>query len=192
MSRRGFTLIELLVAITLLGLAMSLVGGSLWTAVRVREGQGRVAESEHRARVTREFLRESLRGLALEREGRGELLMLEEDGGGDRLVYSTYGGRVFGWPATLKGVVLFVDRDPATAPTGLVARVLHPVPGGAVEDTLSLLPDAGSLRVRLRDTDGRWSDGWPDASRAPTAVQLRVEQEDADPLATLTLTVRVP
>ncbi|HEX2095193.1 MAG TPA: type II secretion system protein, partial [Longimicrobiaceae bacterium] len=143
----GFTLIELVVALALTGLAMSLVAGSLWSAVEVRARQAETAEAEHRARVTREFLRETVRGLATERAGRGDLVVLRPEpavGGvpSARLVLSTRGGAIFGWDAGLKAVELLVDRDPATPQVGLVARVFRLVPGGAAEDTLSLLPHA--------------------------------------------------
>jgi len=197
----GFTLIELLVALTLMGLAMALVGGGFWTALAVRERQAEVVEADQRLRVTRDFLREAVRGLTIERAGTAELLILERDtdaAGGqpsDRVLLSTHGGALFGWDASLKGVELRVARDAATGGSALVARVLRPVLGGFVQDTLRLLPEIAALRVRVLDAEGRWRDEWPDASRVPAAVEFHLVPADAaaaEPLAALPLRVRVP
>lgn len=174
MSRRGFTLIEILVALVLLGLAMSLAGSTLWTAVSIRDGQRKAAEADQQVRVTRDFLRETLGSVVSERAGAGDLFLLEPDGTGHRLGYTTRGGSGFGWGPAVRAVVLYVDRDPATEGEGLTARVLHPVAGGVHEDTLALVPKAGALRVRLRDASGRWRSEWPDAAAAPSAVEVRL------------------
>ncbi|HEY0155591.1 MAG TPA: prepilin-type N-terminal cleavage/methylation domain-containing protein [Longimicrobium sp.] len=199
-GRAGFTLIELVIALALAGLAMALVAGSVRAAVDTGERQTRAVGQEHRARVTREFLREAVRGLAVERAGRGDLVILTTGGSRerpmDRVVFSTHGGAVFGWESDLKAVQLLVDADPATPESGVVARVLRTVSGAAVEETLTLLPDVTGMRIRMLDAGGEWQDGWPDATRAPAAIEFRFTGGDAEPgvspLAALPLRVRVP
>jgi prepilin-type N-terminal cleavage/methylation domain-containing protein len=198
-QRAGFTLIELVVGLALTALAATLVAGSVRAAVDARKRQATAGEAEHRARVTRAFLREAVRGLATERAGLADLVVLAPGAdpatGSDRLVFSTRGGATFGWDADLKAVELLVDRDPATPHTGLVARVLRIEVGAPVEDTLQLVPWATALRVRLMSADGTWQSEWPDRTAAPAGIELRLEVEPgsaADRLLELPLRVRVP
>jgi hypothetical protein len=191
-------MIELVIALALAGLAMALVGGSVRAAVDTGERQTRAVEQEHRARVTREFVREAVRGLAVERAGRGDLVILTPGGSRerpmDRVVFSTHGGAVFGWESDLKAVQLLVDADPATPESGVVARVLRTAGGGAVEETLALLPGVTGMGIRMLDTAGTWHDAWPDATRAPAAIEFRFTggEPDVSTLAALPLRVRVP
>jgi prepilin-type N-terminal cleavage/methylation domain-containing protein len=197
-ARAGFTLIELVVGLALTALAATVVAGSVRAAVDARERQATAGEAEHRARVTRAFVREAVRGLATERAGLGDLVVLTpgaETGGSDRLVFATRGGSTFGWDAELKAVELLVDRDAATPHTGLVARVLRIQAGVPVEDTLTLLPQVSRLRVRLLDGEGIWHGEWPDRTAAPAAMELEFEAEEGsgeDRLLALPLRVRVP
>jgi prepilin-type N-terminal cleavage/methylation domain-containing protein len=195
-ARAGFTLIELVIGLTLTALAATLVAGSVRAAIDARERQATAGEAEHRARVTRAFVRETVRGLATERAGLGDLVVLNPGVAemADRLVFSTRGGSTFGWDAEIKAVELVVDRDPATRHTGLVARVLRIEAGIPVEDTLSLVPQVSGLRIRLMDAKGVWRGDWPDRTAAPVAFELRFEAEDAgaDRLLALPLRVRVP
>lgn len=194
----GFTLIEVLVALALGGLVGAAVAGSVWSAVRARQGQAAAAEAEHRARVTRTFLREVVRGLAVERESRGDLLVLASENkarqASDRVLFSTRAGAVFGWDASLKAVELLIDDDPSTPVQGLVARVLRQGPDGVVRDTLSLMPDVAALQVRLLDRERGWVVEWEDPARAPLAVEFRFTSAgpSANPLLELPLHARVP
>jgi prepilin-type N-terminal cleavage/methylation domain-containing protein len=196
-TRAGFTLIELMIGLALTGLAAALVAGSVGAAIDARERQADAAEAEHRARVARDFVREAVRGLASERAGLGDLVILDSSAtrahGSDRLVFSTRGGGIFGYDAGLKAVELLVDADPATPQRGLVARVLHVAAGLPVEDTLELAPQVTRLRVRLMDELGSWHGEWPDRTAAPSAFELRFENgAGGDRLLELPLRVRVP
>lgn len=196
---RGFTLIELMVAITIGGTALALVAGSVWATVQTRERQLRVSEEGQRFRVTRDLLREVVRGMAAERTGRAELLVLEDGrsrGGApaDRLVVASRGGAVLGWDAELKAVELLLDDDPLTPQSGLVARVLRRAgTDAAVEDTVELLPAAARFSVRLLGADGDWRDEWPETALLPAAVEFRFDAgRAAPPGEELPLVVRVP
>lgn len=185
-AQAGFTLLELIVALTLGGLAFALVGGSIWSAVETRVRQTARVDADHRARVTREFLREAVRGLAVERAGREPVLALDP-GRDPWLRLHTRGGAVFGWEPELKRVEIGVDRDSGTRQTGLVARVAR----DGAEDTLVLLPEATGLGIRLLDGSGTWRTEWADPTLAPAAVEFGVAGGDGR-LQVLPLQVRVP
>lgn len=189
-SVAGFTLIELIVALTLSGLALALVAGSVWSAVETRVRQAASVDADQRARVTREFLRQAVRGLATERSGRDELIALET-GTPPRLRLSSRGGAVFGWDADLKQIEIGIDQDPGTRQTGLVARVDRSGTG-VPADTLVLLPEATEFGVRLLDDRGTWQGEWPDRTRVPDAVEFRFAGGGTSRLEALPLQVRVP
>jgi prepilin-type N-terminal cleavage/methylation domain-containing protein len=175
-AARGFTIIELVVALAIGGVvavtAYALLGLVADTAARVRD-ENRLGQAGLAARRTIEgWLRSATVAGGLEPfvGTRGEGIPRR-----DALTFAvTEGGLLCPGPCRVR---LWIDRDPHTRASGLVAELnsLSGVP--TAPDTVEIAGGAGGLivRYRARVADPRsWSSEWVAANALPAVVELRV------------------
>lgn len=187
-ARGGMTLMEVVVALAIAGLVTSLgyaaVGGVVDATQRsLAATSATVSAASRRAMLVRwlegarldvQPANPPFRGLDGVREGQAD----------DELAFLTSTPTPVSQHVT--SVVLFVDRDSATAEEGLVAElVAH---RGKRSLRLVLEPAAAGLDCRYftRMLDaGRWLPGWISNTVLPLAVELTLEGEPGESLPPL-------
>ena len=180
----GFTLLEMLLVLALLGVLMTLVGGTLMGANRAWSKGERYGQQLDELRAGQNFLRQALqRTLPIEFQDQDARVKVFE-GEAQRLRFCAT------LPLSLGGGILVHRLQWRQGDTGTQLWVsFDPVPGaplspGAAPQAQLLLHNAQGLRLAYRgiDPQGRatgWLDRWPWPARLPAAVRLEV-REPAD------------
>jgi prepilin-type N-terminal cleavage/methylation domain-containing protein len=176
-GRAGFTIIELTVALTLGAVvaliaygSLSAIGGAL--ARERADERPALAALAARATVDRWLRSATLADGADPFEGRRQLGL---DGRLDELAFTVRDGGTLR-PGRAR-VRLYVDRDPSTPQSGVVA-VLTPRGAAPVRpETLVVAATAAGLAARYRASlasGAPWLDAWSSVHQLPAVVELRV------------------
>jgi type II secretory pathway pseudopilin PulG len=171
------TLVELVVGLTVASALLAAGYAGLTTALDRREAAVTVLEADLEALATRSALREWLEGTRMVSESNAPLFSgadaLYEDISDDQISFLTTGLTPLG--TRIASVRVFVDRDPETPETGLVADFAAWL--GTERIRMELLPEATGLEVRYRSAllAGRtWHPSWFSSSVLPAGVELTV------------------
>lgn len=187
---RGFTLLELLIAITLLGLLMAGLLGSLRLGARAWETGAQRLESSARLITIQGFLRQRLTHAIP--------LFVPDPSGRESLVFT-------GGPEAMTLVTTLPDQlgaglhvvtlglhpgDDGASHLGFAWRPLHLDPDGVPLPTIEagrrdLIRDIAGLELgyfgaRGRDPDAAWHEVWEDEQVLPTLIRLRIELAEGD------------
>ena len=187
-ARPGFTLIELIVALTVASLALA-AGFAALGFVRDRglhaEDAARVALS---GATQRALLMDWLTNARLAAPA-GENFVGEDHEVNnkpmDTLFFPTTARTPLDGTHTIIG--LYIDEDPETPETGLVAEMVGVVLGSE-ERRMELVPAAGAMNIRYRpDADGdfEWSESWGNNSQLPRGIEITLYPVDGDTLPQL-------
>jgi prepilin-type N-terminal cleavage/methylation domain-containing protein len=187
-TRAGFTLVELLVALTVSGLALTAGFGALAFV----QDRGEQAEAAARASVggaTQRALLMDWISSARYRAPAGEQFegedVIEEGVSRDKLFFPTTAATPLEGGFTNVG--LFIDVDPETPETGLVAEMTGVVLGSEAR-FMELVPQAGAMEIRyLPNIDGEveWTDGWIGRNELPRGIEIIITPAPGDTLPPL-------
>lgn len=195
-ARGGFTLIEILVGLAVGGLVL-LIGFAALATIQDRGSHTVAANAAALEGATaRGTLIEWLSGAQLQSaEVGGTFIGLDARDQGlpwDELIFPTRANTPRRTPTTL--VHLFIDADPATRESGLVAELSGVM--GEPTRRLELVPQATGLLIRYlpeSTVDVNWIESWILRQGLPRAVELTLLDDAADPLPPLLrLPIRVP
>jgi prepilin-type N-terminal cleavage/methylation domain-containing protein len=194
-TRRGFTLVELLVGLTVAGLALA----AGFAALAFVHDRGERAEIESRVAVggaTQRALIMDWLAAARYRAPAGEQFQgddVEEDNKKkDTIFFPTTAASPLEGSVTVVG--LYIDDDPETPETGLVAEMTGVVLGQP-ERRMELVPQAAEMNIRyLPNVAGEvdWQDGWTGHNELPRGVEITITPALGDTLpALLRMPIRV-
>ena len=187
-TRAGFTLVELLVGLTVAGLALS----AGFAALAFVHDRGERAEIESRVAVagaTQRALIMDWLASARYRSPNGQQFQgddVEEDNKKkDKIVFPTTAASPLEGSVTVVG--LYIDEDPETPETGLIAELTGVVLGEPVR-RMELVPQAAELNIRyLPNVAGEvdWQDGWAGRNELPRGVEITIIPAMGDTLPAL-------
>ena len=187
-TRAGFTLVELLVALTVSGLALTAGFGALAFV----QDRGEQAEAAARASVggaTQRALLMDWISSARYRAPAGEQFegedVIEDGVSRDKLFFPTTAATPLEGGFTNVG--LFIDVDPETPETGLVAEMTGVVLGSEAR-FMELVPQVGAMEIRyLPNIDGEieWTDGWTGRNELPRGIEIVLTPAPGDTLPPL-------
>lgn len=188
MNERGLTLIELLVAMTIAGLALAAGYGMLTTLLDNRERFREATYETARASALRTTLISWLEGARVTGDASGPRYRgidgRSDDIPNDEIRFLTSADTPLGSAETI--VHLYIDRDPDTSASGLVARFSEYL--GTATATRELAPEVAGLEAeyfsRVLGSD-RWMPSWISSSVLPAAVRVRLVPEDGRELPPL-------
>lgn len=196
MRRAGVTLIELVVALTITLTVFTAGYGALGVVIDGRERAVAALDQDLRAASVRTSLQAWLSGVRLTAESSRPVFNgadgVHQGLPDDEVVFLTSAPTPLG--GGLAVVRLYVDRDPGTPETGLVADIGAWL--GTARARVSLVPDAVGLDVQYRShlLSGRpWHPSWISSSVVPAGLELRVVGGEEAPLhPLLAYPIRVP
>jgi prepilin-type N-terminal cleavage/methylation domain-containing protein len=186
MPRAGFTLLELLIGLTVASLAL-LAGMSTIGFVSDRSVHAEEATRVAIGGATQRAMLVEWLNSAQPRSPTGEQFEgMEEDLGGlptDLLLFPTTARTPMGGSVSVIG--LYIDTDPETPETGLVAEMTGMIAGLDVQ-RMELVPQAGRLRIRYLGTAGdeEWLETWQ-SQRMPRGLEMIIDPWEGDTLPTL-------
>lgn len=177
MKRAGVTLIELVVALTITAAVFTVGYGALALAMDRREAAVAALDRDLRAASVRSSLQAWLTDVRLTAESSRPVFNgadgIHQDLPDDELVFLTSAPTPLGAGLTL--VRLFIDRDPDTPETGLVADLGAWL--GTARARVALVPEAVGLDVHYRSRllGGRpWHPSWISSSVVPAGLEVRI------------------
>jgi len=196
MTRPGMTLVELLVGITIAGLAISAGYGALAFVTRAGNRELLTSIAKQRDAAVRQSIEEWLSGARLEPETNGIPFQGVDGYAGDfaddEVTFLTTAPTPLDEPETI--IRLRIDRDNATAETGLVAELAGRY--GTRHARIEVLPEAAGLELRFLSGipgDDRWLPSWISRTVLPRGIELTLQGATAEAVpAMLGFPIRAP
>ncbi len=193
---KGFTLIEVLIAITLLGIMMVLLFGSLRIAAKNWDaGEAKTVETSQ-ITIVQNFLRTYL----------SSAIPVDDFSEDEEPVFSFVGdGESVQFAATLppygvrKGQHLFkiyLKENGDTTSLNVSVRTFYPLEEEEVNDDIVLLESVEKLEINYFGPDefgedGRWDTKWEDKRVLPRLVQIDIKLEDKSSWPALVIATRI-
>lgn len=188
-ARRGFTLMEVVVGLTVTALALSAGFATLAFMADRQDSVDAVSAVALRGASTRGLLIDWLSEARLQAYRRGPVFQgfdQEERGTpSDELTFPTTARTPLGVGTSI--VRLFVDRDPQTPLSGLVAELTER--SSDEPRAVELIPEVGGLEIAylspIEGSVGEWVPTWVDTRRLPKAIRLSLTPLPPDTLPSL-------
>lgn len=191
----GFTLIELIVGLAVSSIAIA----AGFATLALVQDRGGAAEEANRAALSgatqRAMLMDWLASARYESPTGAVFQGLDAEDGRtpiDELVFPTMARTALGNASTV--VRLYIDGDPETEETGLVAELIGTALGAETR-LIAIAPSAAGMDARYlpeADGSGEWLDEWMGRDALPRGVEIRLVPAEGDSLpALLRLPVRV-
>jgi general secretion pathway protein J len=200
-AQRGFTLLETIVALTLLGLMLAVLSGSIRFAGRSRDAAAAKIDSIDNMRIAQDFLRQTLAQAHPKRwlkvVGRPFVFRGERD---ELSMAAPLTARVgVGGLFLLK--LSLVDAEKGKGKNLVLARVFpepdaQEMPDFSSAETTVLAEDLAELEFAYLGRDGdasdpTWRDDWKEGARMPEAVRVRIRPAHGSAWPELVVPLRV-
>jgi prepilin-type N-terminal cleavage/methylation domain-containing protein len=194
-STAGFTLLELVIGIMIAGMAVTAGYGALATVIDRHLAARETIESASRASTVRSALRDWIGNARLTLDEAAPTFTgldgVELDHPNDALTLLTGGDTPLGRDVVVK---LYVDHDPDTRDSGLVAQFDRS--RGSTRTLLAIDARVTGLEIRYLSPgmtigDRGWLPSWISRSILPRAVELRLTGDSLHPLLALPLLIPI-